>query len=130
VSGELVGIPGTVSEETRGIRWFLRKDKAPLGGKAYQAQVADGWLVALVTRDEAGENGRKLWHISVSHRNHDNEPDRCPTFDELKHAAYRLVQAEVCWVLIFPRRTTPTDHYVNLHETCLHLWEDEHGLDK
>jgi hypothetical protein len=53
------------------------------------------------------------------------QPDRCPTWDELKHAAYRLVPADVPLVLVFPRRSTPPELYVNIAEYCLHLWESE-----
>jgi hypothetical protein len=84
----------------------------------------------MVGREPAGTGGRLLWHISVSHRDANSQPDRCPNWDELKHAAYRLVPADVPLVLIFPRRTTPKKLYVNVMESCLHLWEsDEVGID-
>lgn len=117
----VVGIHGTISPEAARIRW-IRLPDCPQG-RAYKATVDDGDLLAVVSHDAAGKNGCKLWHISVSHRDKDGEPDRVPTWDELKHAFYRLVQEDVPMVLIFPRRTLPPEQYVDIHPTTLHLWE-------
>jgi hypothetical protein len=124
----LAGIPGTISSEAKAIRWHRMPD-AP-AGRVYAADVADGVLTAVVSQDAAGESGRLLWHVSVSHRDREGRKDRVPTWDELKHAAYRLVQADVPLVLIFPRRSTPAENYVNVHDTCLHLWEAETDVDR
>jgi hypothetical protein len=129
----LAGIPGTISAEAGCIRWIHRRDtKDPATGtlcRVYEAVLIDGLLVALLSQDEVSP-GRKLWHLSVSHRDADNRPDRVPSWDELKSAAYRLVQADVPMVLIFPRRSTPKEMYVNVYETCLHLWEAEGDVDQ
>lgn len=61
---------------------------------------------ALVSR----EVGPK--HISVS------AEGRYPTWDELASARDRFAP-DVRMVMHFPTR----EEYVNLHETCLHLWE-------
>jgi hypothetical protein len=124
---EREGIPGTISSEASRIRWYSIADHS--GCKRYRADVADGFLIAMLSRDEVAP-GRLLWHLSVSHRDGHGQLDRCPTWDELKHAFYRLVHVDVPFVLIFPRRSTPPENYVNLAETCLHLWEStEETLD-
>lgn len=125
----LTGIPGTISPEAARIRWCrvegnFVKDEA----RAYRAIVPDWILGAIASRDEV-ESGKRLWHLSVSHHNHHDWPDRCPTWDELKHAAYRLVQADVPLVLIFPRRSTSKEKYVDIHPTTLHLWESTEPVD-
>ncbi len=118
----LAGIPGDLSPEAARIRWIRAKDDPLTGSRVYQADVDDGQLRALVSRDAAGKDGRLLWHLSVSHRDHEKTPDRLPSWDELKHAAYRLVQADIEMVLVFPRRS---EKFVNLHPTTIHLWEAE-----
>ncbi len=121
---QLIGIPGTLSEEGRRIRWFRCEDMSS-GGRAYKADLPDGILAALVTQDEVAP-GKLLWHLSVSHRDRDNRPDRCPNWDECKSAFYRLVQVDVPFVLIFPRRSAP---YVNIHPTTLHFWQSDKEVD-
>ncbi len=114
----LSGIPGTISPETARIRWHRQADDRH-GNRVYAAAVADGALVALVSQDEV-RPGLPLWHLSVSFRDHEGGLTRLPTWDELKHAKFQLVPANVPMVLIFPRRGVP---YVDLHQTTLHLWE-------
>lgn len=116
----LSGMPGTMSDDAKRIRWH-KHDETPLG-RRYTADIADGQLRAMVSRDETQDG--LLWHISVSHWS-DGKPDRVPTWDELKHAYYSLVPADVPMVLIFPRKSTPKEKYVNVTESCLHLWEQE-----
>ena len=126
-------IPGTFTDPlARHIRWIRLADfcfnEVPVGWR-YEARVPDGTLQTLVSQDQP-DNSRPLWHLSVSHRNLDGKPDRVPTWDELKHAKYALVPADVPMVLIFPRKKLPAGGYVNLYETCLHLWEAEPGIDE
>jgi hypothetical protein len=130
---KLVGIPGTVSDAVRRANWQRLADRPAVPGvmgtcRVYEAHVEDGTLRALVSQDQdpAGPVGKLLWHVSVSHRDKQDRPDRCPSWDELKHAAYRLVQADVPLVLILPRRTRP---YVDLHPTTLHLWQGNEEID-
>jgi hypothetical protein len=124
----LAGMPGTISADAKRIRWHSRGDSP--GGRVYEADVADGLLRAIVSHDEIAP-GRKRWHMSVSHRNHDKSRTRVPSWDELKHAFYHLVSEDVPFVLIFPRRSTPKELYVDIHETCLHLWESgEKDVDR
>lgn len=66
-----------------------------------------GGLTAIVSRDEG------LWHVSVSH------PKRYPTWDELSSARERFVPDEITMAMYLP----PRSEYVNLHDTCLHLWQ-------
>lgn len=113
-----VGIPGSTSEAVKRMQWVHLEDHA--AGSAYRAYCpGDGFLVALVSHDEVAP-GRKLWHISVSHHDIANEPDRCPNWDELKSAAYRLIKEDIPLVLIFPKRSA---EYLDIHPTTLHLWE-------
>ena len=89
------------------------------GNKAYEGRSENdsGILIALVSQDQV-EVDKKLWHVSISHRDKDNQPDRLPTWDEMKSAKYQLIPADVPMVLIFPRKTV---EYVNIYPTCLHL---------
>lgn len=123
-----LGIPGTIDERTRRLKWIRVEHLIP-DSRAYRTDDDSGFLVALVTHDLV-EEGKKLWHLSVSHRDKDDNPDRCPTWDELKHAMYRLVQADVPMVLILPRRSTPANRYVDIHPTTLHLWKAEGDIDQ
>lgn len=121
---ELTTIPGSfTSDATRRIRWIKVADDLIAGSPAriYEATLDDGTLKAILAHDEV-EPGKFLWHLSVSHRDKADKPDRVPTWDELKHSKYMLLprDVDVCMVLIFPRKKAP---YVNHHNTCLHLWE-------
>jgi hypothetical protein len=111
-------IPGTVAPAVARLRWVRKEDVNNC--RVYEVQAPDGYLRALVSQDAAGPHGEILWHLSVTHWDHFKTPDRCPTWDELKHARYTLIQADVPMVIIFPRRRAK---YVNIHDTCLHLWE-------
>lgn len=53
------------------------------------------------------------WHLSISHRN------RLPTYEELKEARYKYLPDVKYMAQIFP----PKGEFVNVCETCLHLWE-------
>lgn len=121
---QLEGIPGTIGEASRQIRWVGVGDHVSMGqtGSVYRAEVADGTLWAILTQDEV-KPGKKLWHLSVSHRGKDNQYDRVPSWDELKHAFYRLVQHDVPFILVFPRRSKGKEDYLDFSKTCLHLWE-------
>jgi len=127
---KFAGIPGTIAPEAGRLRWIRRSDDPGTGARTYSADVADGRLWAMVSQDAAGKGSKPLWHISVSHRTPDLKPGRLPSWDELKSAAYRLVQADVPFILIFPRRSTPDSGYVNLAENCLHLWESDQEIDQ
>ena len=110
-------IPGSSMSATT-IRWWRIAYDVEVH-RAYRAKVPDGFLVAIVSRDDAGETC-PLWHISISHRDAADVPDRCPTWDEMKSAKYQLVPKDIAMVLVFPRANVP---YVDVHPTCLHLWE-------
>ncbi len=121
---ELPGIPGTTSEAVRRLRWIRRGDFDNC--RTYEARTPDGTLKALVAREAVPDSKRPLWHLSVSHSDQDGRPDRMPSWDEIKHAKYTLVQEDVCMVLIFPRKKVP---YADAHPTTLHLWEETREID-
>lgn len=129
----MIGMPGTISAAAKRIVWVrvgevrLRIHGAVGNGTEYEAKTADGVLRSILSSDKV-DGGPPLWHLSVSHRDASNRPDRCPTWDELKSAKYQLVQKDCVMVLIFPRRNGPAP-YVDYHPTTLHLWEDLRELD-
>ena len=51
------------------------------------------------------------WHLSISH------PIRYPTWDEVAQARYHAIPKHIWMAMMLP----PPEHYVNLHENCLHL---------
>jgi hypothetical protein len=101
-----------------------------VGQRVYECDLEDGCLRAIVGHEPTAVG--KLWHISISHRNKDGAPDRCPTWDEMKFAKYRLLppEVDVNMVLIFPKKNTSSP-YIDIHPTCLHLWESiEKDIEK
>lgn len=74
-----------------------------------QAFSGPGGLFVICSR-EAGD-----WHISVSAKG------RYPTWDELRDVAWAL-QPERTFKVIVPPHGQP---YTNLHDHCLHLWEEK-----
>lgn len=81
----------------------------------YQRRVHDGLLAALVAEEPLG------WHMSISHRRTGKKPGpgRYPTWDEIAHARYELLPADIDFVMHLP----PEDEYVALHDTTFHLHE-------
>jgi hypothetical protein len=76
--------------------------------------VGDGQLRAIRSID-AG-----LWHLSVSHTSRRRRAaPRYPTWDELAHARYELLPANIAVVMHLP----PPDEYVALYDTTFHLHE-------
>ena len=90
----------------RTIEWSLAGPSLIPGVTAWRS--SSGCL-ALVGR----EDGK--WHVSVSH------PKREPSWDEMRAARERFTPDEVTMAMILP----PRAEYVNVHETCLHLWQVE-----
>ena len=79
--------------------------RGPLGyGDLWKSSTGAKALVSI-------DDGR--WHISVSH------PDRYPTWDELAGIRDAATPSGGAFDMHFP---TPAE-YVNLHQTCLHLWK-------
>ena len=89
--------------DARRIEWRLTRSPIP-GATAYSGT---GSLTALVSRDDG------KWHVSVSH------PKRYPTWDEMACARERFTPDEVTMAMVLP----PRREYVNVHSTCLHLFE-------
>ena len=124
-------VPGTAVMQSRPLEWnemaYSPVYPDSLYNRKFRAYVEDGILVAIVSQDLAGKNGKPIWHVSVSHRASLSGPDggelhvRYPNWDELKDAKYNLVPVDVPMFLIFPRRSEP---YTNEHPTTLHLWEE------
>lgn len=79
----------------------------------YQQDVLDGHLTVMCGREPAG------FHLSISHRTNNLKPGRYPTWDEIIDARYRFCPPEATMAMLLP----PKAEYVNLHETCFHLWE-------
>lgn len=67
-------IPGTSTSEVRAVQWRKVSDDGT--SKMYRAKDRRGYLCAMVSRDPAGPNGEQLWHISISHRDENDKPDR------------------------------------------------------
>lgn len=66
-------------------------------------------------------DGKSWAHLSVSCR------DRLPTWDEMKRVKHDFLGPEIVALQVF----APESEWVNIHETCLHLWacmEDERPI--
>lgn len=74
-------------------------------GRAYRGPKT---LLVLCNR-EHGE-----WHISVS------AVGRYPTWDELRDVAW-VLKPDVQFKVVVPTKGKP---YLNVHEHCIHLWQD------
>lgn len=74
-----------------------------------------GECTILLSRDPAGVDGERLWHLTISC------PERHPTWDEIKTARYRLLPLDLTFAMLLP----PPEHYVNLPEQdhVFQLWE-------
>ena len=81
----------------------------------YQRAVHDGHLTAIVALEPVG------WHLSISHRTNHNppRPGRYPTWDEISHARYELVDDEMTMAMLLP----PPAEFVAVHDTTFHLHE-------
>ena len=98
--------PGPVTRTALERITWTRRGAHPLGiGTIWTSDT--GCIAILEDRDG--------WHISVSH------PSRYPTWDELAGIRDAATPPDIPLVMHFP----PTDEYVNVHTTCLHLWEDK-----
>jgi len=77
----------------------------------WRRNVNDGALVAFVGDEPEG------WHLSISFRDRRGGWSRYPSWDELAHARYELLPAELDFVMHLP----PPDEYVAVHSTTFHL---------
>jgi hypothetical protein len=103
--------PGTSLGAAEGILWTRLPDVGDMRG--YEAAVPDGELHAIVTREPEG------WHLSVSFRPLRGAALRLPSWDELKDARYRFLPDRAHMAALLP----PRAEWVDIHPTCLHLWE-------
>jgi hypothetical protein len=83
-----------------------------------------GDLIILVGREPIDGNGKKRWHLSISH------PARFPSWDEIKFARYELCPKDITMAMLLP----PAEAYVNIHPNCFHLWQihpdDENAMQQ
>ena len=79
---------------------------APPGSTVWESSTG---CTAFAAREPEG------WHVSVSH------PKRLPSWDEMRTAREAMTPDEVTMAMLLP----PRAQYVNVHETCLHLWQVE-----
>ena len=97
---------------------WIRVPDSPMAPscEVWQRNVGDGHLTVMV-----GQEPGVGWHLSISHNtNHQPpRPGRNPRWNEIKDARYRFTPDAVTMCMILP----PADEYVNVHETCFHLWE-------
>ena len=121
----LIWTPVAIAEDLKAKIEQLPKALQNHNLRAWVTKRPDGYLRVFVGRepyvdqeDWSEENLR--WHISVSHIGFDGKMVRCPTWDELKVAKYRLVPPDISMTLWFPSKEIP---YLDDYETCLHLWE-------
>lgn len=114
-------IPGTFEEGF--VEHPLREEKIPAHMRlTYKAagmlglrRFSMGEATILISRDPAGVNGERLWHLTISC------PDRHPTWDEIKTARYRLLPADATFGMLLP----PSEFYVNVpaQDHVFQLWE-------
>ena len=91
------------------------------GVRGYQRPAGGGHLTVLVAQAVWPGWDGPHWHLSVSHRTneHPPRPGRYPQWDEVADARYRFVPDGVTMAMLLP----PQAEYINIHETCFHLWE-------
>jgi hypothetical protein len=96
------------------------------GLRIYQRKVSDGHLSVMAACEKPPHWDAPLWHLSISHRTneHPPEPGRYPTWDEIKEARYRFLPPDITVAMILP----PPGEYVNVHDTCFHLWQVPDGV--
>lgn len=99
-----------VGDSGTGVRESLRASGS-LGVRFFKM----GECTIIIAREPAGEQGEKLWHLTISCR------DRHPTWDEIKTARYRLLPLDRCFGMLLP----PPEQYVNVpqQDHVFHLWE-------
>src|SRR3954452_7604681 len=75
----------------------LLRQSGAIHVEVYQREVDDGHLSAFVTKEPSGPGGVVEWHLSISHRTNDvpARPGRYPTWDEIAHARYELLPADM-----------------------------------
>jgi len=107
--------PGTSLPGVQGILWTRLPDVGDM--RNYEATVPDGVLHAVLTHEPQG------WHLSVSFYG-PGGARRLPSWDELKDARYRFVPDRAHMAALLP----PRAEWVDIHPTCLHLWEIPAGV--
>ena len=81
--------------------------------RAFVRNVNDGRLAVLVGDEPSG------WHMSISHRGHNDKLIRYPRWDEIAAARDQFLDADIEFVMFLPR----ADEYVTLHDTTFHIHE-------
>lgn len=123
-------VPGTFRDRPANPRRILTAGAARLerGLVEAGALAAECWELGECSVIASRERYRGVyrWHLSVAH------PDRYPTWDEVKVAAYgipsvRLAEGRTFAQLLGNPKTA--GQWVNAHENCFHLYEVEDPLD-
>lgn len=83
------------------------------GVRMFVRQVGDGTLRSILAHEEG------KWHLSISFVDHKGNPRRYPKWDEISHARYELMPADLYVAMILP----PPDEFVAVHATTFHLHE-------
>lgn len=81
---------------------------------AAHRRVGDGQLSVIVAVEP-----KIGWHLSISHRGHNDRPGRYPRWDEIVAARERFLPHHIGFVMHLP----PLDQYVAVHDTTFHLHE-------
>ena len=104
--------PVTVRQITEGLEGIGARNVA-----VSHRNVGDGWLRVIVDEEPLG------WHLSISHAKRAKggglEAGRYPKWDEIAHARYEFLPADIDVVMHLP----PEEEYVALHDTTFHLHE-------
>lgn len=105
-------------ETVTGEAMSLLTDAGCLEVACWRRSVHDGVLTALVTRNPPSHE----WHLSVSHESHSvRRAKRYPSWDELAHARYELLPADIDVVMRLP----PPEDFIDVHDTTFHLHEEK-----
>jgi len=98
---EREGIPGSVSPEAARIRWYAIADHA--GCSRYRADVADGLLIAMLSRDEVSPGKAPLAPVRLAPR----RPRAARPLPDVGRAEARLLPAGACRRAVRPDLPAP-----------------------
>lgn len=97
-------------------KWFRKVGVEP-DAKVYRRNVHDGRLISIV-----GVIPHQGLHLSITHKKHDGEVGRYPTWDEIAHARDELLPSDLGFSMALP--PTDGDDYVAVYPTTFHLHQD------
>jgi len=126
-------LPGTFFERhLKNARWSISRMTGQMPHiRCFEMEVPDGILRVMLGREpfnnpEDWSESNLAWHLSISHAHFYKDSkswgfERCPTWEEMKHAKYSLCPSEVEMSICFP---PASDRWIDNAPTCLHLWEE------